>query len=238
MKWRVSGATCFTQMVMRRSGKNNDWRWYDKWGGGGGQTFIQQEMSAAIKKMKENKAADENGMNYRPSAILSVIGKLCTLMVREIINKWTEDSGFFGEIQGSFRRGRRTEDNLFMFEVLIEVVKGRKDEIFVDMEKSYDRVNRKKLFEVMRGFGVYENLVGLIERIFVGSMVQFELEHMRAGWCKCDPGVRQCSPRSPLLFNICVRELGKVISNWVHGVKYAVVGKDGVLEWKSQAGFQ
>ena len=33
-----------------------------------------------------------------------------------------------------------------------------------------------------------------------------------------------------------VRELGNVISNCVHGVKYAVVGKDGVMEWKSQAG--
>ena len=27
-----------------------------------------------------------------------------------------------------------------------------------------------------------------------------------------------------------------MISNCVHGVKYAVVGKDGVMEWKSQAG--
>ena len=33
---------------------------------------------------------------------------------------------------------------------------------------------------------------------------------------------------------IYVRELGNVISNCVHGVKYAVVGKDGVMEWKSQ----
>ena len=38
------------------------------------------------------------------------------------------------------------------------------------------------------------------------------------------------------LFNIYVRKLGQVISNCVHGVKYAVVGKDGVIEWKSQAG--
>ena len=27
-----------------------------------------------------------------------------------------------------------------------------------------------------------------------------------------------------------------MISNCVHGVKYAVVGKDGVMEWKSQVG--
>ena len=39
---------------------------------------------------------------------------------------------------------------------------------------------------------------------------------------------------SPPLFNIYVRELGKVISNCVHGVKYAVVANDGVMEWKSQ----
>ena len=49
-----------------------------------------------------------------------------------------------GEIQDGFGRGRRTEDNLFMLERLIEMVKGRKEQIFVaflDMEKAYDRVN-------------------------------------------------------------------------------------------------
>ena len=63
-------------------------------------------------------------------------------------NKWTEDSGMMGEIQVCFRRGRRTEDNLVMLERLIEMA-------FLDMEKSYDRVNRKKLFEVMRCYGEF-----------------------------------------------------------------------------------
>ena len=92
-----------------------------------------------------------------------------------------------GEIQGGFRRGRRTEDIiLFMLERLIEMVKGRKEEIFVaflDMEKAYDRVNRKKLFEVMRCYGVHEKLVRLIERIHDGSLVKFE--------CKCYDMVRR-----------------------------------------------
>ena len=34
---------------------------------------------------------------------------------------------------------------------------------FIDMEKAYDRVNRKKLFEVMRGYGVQEKLVDVID---------------------------------------------------------------------------
>ena len=63
--------------------------------------------------------------NYRPIAIINITCKLCMLMVRERLDKWTEVSGMLGEIQGGFRRGRHTEDNLFM------MVKGRKEEIFV-----------------------------------------------------------------------------------------------------------
>ena len=69
--------------------------------------------------------------NYRPVAIISVICKLCMLMVRERIDKWTEDNGMLGEIQCGFRRGRRTKDNLFMVERLMEMVKRRKEELFV-----------------------------------------------------------------------------------------------------------
>ena len=50
-------------------------------------------------------------------------------------------------------------------------------------EKAYDRVNRKKLFEVMRCYGVHEKLVRLIERIYDGSMVKFEQEKVTTGWC-------------------------------------------------------
>ena len=98
---------------------------------------------------------------------------------RERINGWVEESGMLGYIQGGFRMGRRTEDNLFMLERIIEMVKARKERLFVafnDMEKAYDRVNRNKLFEVMRGYGVQEILVDVIERIYDGSMVKFELE--------------------------------------------------------------
>ena len=64
-------------------------------------------------------------------------------------------------------------------------------------------------------YGVHEKLVRLIERVYDGSVVKLVLEKV-TGWYKSDPGVRQGCPLSPLLFNIYVRELGKVISNCVH----------------------
>ena len=56
--------------------------------------------------------------------------------------------------------------NLFMLQRLIEMVKVRKDDRVVamgNMEKAYyDRVNRKRLFEVMRGYEIHDTIVGLI----------------------------------------------------------------------------
>ena len=52
--------------------------------------------------------------NYRPVAIINVVCKLFMMVVRERINKWVEKGGMLGDIQGGFRKGRRTEDNLFM----------------------------------------------------------------------------------------------------------------------------
>ena len=105
------------------------------------------------------------------------------------------------------------------------------------MEKAYDRVDRRKLFEVMRGYGVQEILVDVIERIYNGSMIKFEMESIMTGWCESDSGVRQGCPLSPILFNIYMRELGMKISACKQGFKYMVVNNDGVIENKSQAGF-
>ena len=52
-------------------------------------------------------------------------------------------------------------------------------------------MHRKELFEVMRCYGVHENLVRLIERFYDGSMAKFELENVTTGWCKSDSGIRQ-----------------------------------------------
>ena len=104
-------------------------------------------------------------------------------------------------------------------------------------KKAYDRVNRKKLFEIMRDFGVHEKLVSLIERVYQENMVKFELGEVMTGWCRSDSGVRQGCPLSPLLFNLYVRELGQRIADCNHGFQYKVVDENGSMTVKIQSGF-
>ena len=89
----------------------------------------------------------------------------------------------------------------------------------------------------MRGYGVQENVVDFIERIYDGGIVKFEQDGIMTGWCKSDYGVRQGCPLSPLLFNIYVRELGMTATQCKHGFKYLMVVRDGLIVEKSQAGF-
>ena len=77
----------------------------------------------------------------------------------------------------------------------------------------------------------------MIEIIYYGSMVKFELESIMAAWCKSDSGVRHGCPQSPLLFNIYVKELGMKIAQCKQGFKYLLVNKGGVFEEKCQTGF-
>ena len=77
----------------------------------------------------------------------------------------------------------------------------------------------------------------VIERIYDGGMVKFEMEGIRTGWCKSDSSVRQGCPLSPLLFSIHVRELGMKVAQCKHGFIYLMVDRDRMIVEKSQTGF-
>ena len=124
-------------------------------------------------------------------------------------------------------------------ERLIEMTRMRKIWLFVafnDMEKAYDRVDRKNLFEVLRAYGIHEKFVSLIERVYSGNMVKFELGNVMTEWCKSESGVRQGCPLSQLLFNLYIREFGMRIEECQELFKYTSVNSNGELKRSIMAG--
>ena len=98
---------------------------------------VLKDWKNSIVKLLHNGGKGEELKKYRPIAIKRVKYKLRMLMVREMIYEWAVDSGVLIEVQGESREGRRTEDKLFMLERLIEMVKGRNEELLVAFVYNY-----------------------------------------------------------------------------------------------------
>ena len=83
--------------------------------------------------------------NYRGIAIGSNMCKIFTRIIRTRVQEAAEDRGLLGEMQNGFRKGRSTNDNLFVLSQLMERAQrgGRRGDdmllVFIDLRKAYDR---------------------------------------------------------------------------------------------------
>ena len=58
----------------------------------------------------------------------------------------------------------------------------------IDLEKAYDRVDRRKLFEVLERMGMNGQLLRLIQNAYEENEVRFELGKLRTGWVMSEAG--------------------------------------------------
>ena len=78
---------------------------------------------------------------------------------------------------------------------------------FIDIEKAFDRVNRKKLWDRLKRLGMNDRERETIERYYVGNEIKLKIGQTESKWVKNNVGVRQGCTMSPVLFNVFIEEL-------------------------------
>ena len=73
---------------------------------------------------------------------------------------------------------------------------------FIDLEKAYDRVNRKALWQVLRMYDVRGKLLNGIKSMYVDNSTCVRVKGGEREQFRIDNGVRQGCIMSPWLFNI------------------------------------
>ena len=99
--------------------------------------------------------------NYRPVAVANTISNIFCGIIKDKMTIIMEEEELIGEEQNGFRKDRRGTENLYVLKELIEKT-GKENKqlycMFLDIEKVYDTVNRKIMWNLVERLGFDEHI--------------------------------------------------------------------------------
>ena len=138
---------------------------------------------------------------YRGIALLEVIYKLCS----NIITMRLQDGIDFHDSIHGFRRHRGTATATIETKLRMQLAFRQQTpyyQIFIDLRKAYDTLDRERTIKILQGYGVGPRIIKLLRRVWDDDCCV-----PKAGGFFGDPfaqnrGVRQGDGLSPIIFNI------------------------------------
>ena len=125
-----------------------------------------------------------------------------SVLIQRVMEE-TEEA--IGEEQCSFRKGRGCVDQIFTLRQLCEKVCGKGKLLylgFMDLEKAYDRVDRKGVWEVLEIYGIGGRNLEAVKSFYEGCEACVRVENEESEMFKVNVGLRQGCVMSPWLFNL------------------------------------
>ncbi len=122
---------------------------------------------AIVVPLYKGKGNREECNNYKDTNLLSVPGKIYGRVLNERMMKITDKN--VGAAQGGFRNGKGCVDKIFAVKILVAKYQEKDRKLsaaFMDLEKAYDRVNRKGLWNTLRVYWVGGQLLEGIKSFY------------------------------------------------------------------------
>jgi hypothetical protein len=144
--------------------------------------------------------------NYKGITIGPILAKLFVMILEKRLSEWVEQHGLRVKGQVGFRKDYRTIDQLFILRTLIEHSKAKKKPLyccFVDFKKAFDIVPCEVLWQVLAGLEVERRFLQCLQAMYAKDIVR--INHPSEGVTssfRCQQGVKQGCPLSPLLFGL------------------------------------
>ena len=173
----------------------------------------------ALEK-KDSKRGDLT--TYRPITITSILYRVFARVINRRIHDWIEQNGILGEMQNGYRRNRRGDDCLFILTSAIEIARAEKRGFkvtFLDCSKAYDKVDREKLWEILRERGMPKGLLELLIQLNRNTTAFLEVGGKASKKLKLDHGLRQGCALSPTLFMLYISRLETKLIESGNGIK-------------------
>ena len=166
-----------------------------------------------ILKTGKNKR-DKN--NYRPISLTSHVSKLMEKIILNRMSYYVEKNNIIPANQNGFRKGRSTTDHIVKLSNHIKLQFSKRKGVlatFFDVRKAYDRVWHHKLLLKLKDIGFSGNILAFIQNFLSNRKITTRVGNSYSTFHSTNMGIPQGSIISPLLFNLLLHDLPKVITN-------------------------
>jgi len=144
--------------------------------------------------------------NYKGITVGLILAKLFVMIFDKRLSEWFEQHGLCAKGQIGFCKNYYTTDQLFILQILIEKSKAKKKPLycyFVDFKKAFDIVSCEVLWQMLVGLGVKGRFLRCLQAMYAKDTIC--INHPSEGVTfsfRCQQGVKQGCPLSPLLFGL------------------------------------
>lgn len=134
---------------------------------------IPKDWKKSIIVLIYKKGNQDKAENYRGISLLCSAYKVYAEVLRNRLEKKTEDRNLLPESQCGFRKGRSNLENVFILSHLVQREKKKEEDkvytVFIDLKTAFDKVDREILWRTLEGKGIDKEVIWRIKKIYEGT---------------------------------------------------------------------
>ena len=183
-----------------------------------------EDLNKACAAPPFRKGNPEDPLNYRPISVTSALSKNFEKALSSQIASYLERAQLLSISQFVYRKKISTIDAILKSREQARLELNKKKNVtgaFLDLSKAFDSINHKTLLRRLENIGFDEHATNLIKNYLSERTQSVVMNGIESDWINLQKGVPQSSVLGPLLFNIYVNELAKIVKKDCTVVQYA-----------------